>query len=71
MNLRFREAHVTVRRSPIKDYYAVDVRVRVDGVEKEANELLKDTDFESRFSEILSLLKQEVLRAVNEIEENV
>ena len=71
MNLRFREAQVTIRRSPIKDYYAVDVRVRVDGVEKEANELLKDTDFESRFSEILNLLKQEVIRAVNEIEETV
>jgi len=71
MNLRFKEAQVTIRRSPIKDYYAVDVRVRVDGVEKEANELLKDTDFESRFSEILNLLKQEVVQAVNEIEESL
>jgi hypothetical protein len=71
MNLRFKEAQVTIRRSPIKDYYAVDVRVRVDGVEKEANELLKDTDFESRFGEILNLLKQEVIRSVNDIEEGI
>lgn len=71
MRLRFNDVSVQIRRSPVKDYYAVDIRIRTDGVEKETHELLHDSDFESRFDEILSILKKEVLLAINEIEESI
>jgi hypothetical protein len=68
--LKFKEATVTIRRSPVKDYCTVDIRIRTDGGEKEVNELIPDSDFESRFDKILILLKQEVLNLVKDIEDN-
>jgi len=66
-----KEIVVTIRPAPqsIKDYSAVDIRVRFDGTERELRELLPDNDFMSKFDQMLELLKKEVINTIRELEE--
>jgi hypothetical protein len=45
----------------IDEYVTVDIKIRFNGSEKELNELLPENDFESKFEQMLELLKKEVL----------
>lgn len=67
--MNFKDLNITIRKTRVTDYYAVDIRVRVDGREIEVNELLPNTDFYSRWRQILDLVDKEVMRAVTEGED--
>lgn len=60
--MKMKEFSVRIRPSGIvKNYYAVDLEVRVGGDRFVLNQLLPENDFESRFEQCLELLKLEVL----------
>jgi hypothetical protein len=50
----------------ISGYATVDIIVRYNGNEKELNELLPENDFESKFDQMLELLKKEVLSNIKD-----
>jgi hypothetical protein len=50
----------------ISGYVTVDIIVRYNGNEKELNELLPENDFESKFDQMLELLKKEVLSNIKD-----
>lgn len=69
--MKVKEIVVTIRPAPqsIKDYSAVDVRIRFNSVERELRELLPDSDFMSKFDQMIELVKKEVLNTIKELEE--
>lgn len=69
--MKIRELSVTIRQNVQipKDYSAVDIRVRFNGVERELHELLPDNDFVSKFDQMVELLRKEVLNTIKEFEE--
>jgi hypothetical protein len=67
--MKLKEIQVTVKPSnQVKGYSAVDIRVLVDGFEKEAHELLPNTDFNDTFSQMLKTVEDIVRKEVEEIE---
>lgn len=67
--MNFKDLNISIRKSRVPDYYAVDIRIRIDGREMELNELLPNDDFQSKWQQILELVNKEVMRAVTESEE--
>lgn len=67
--MNFKDLQVNIRKSRVPDYYAVDIRIRIDGREMELNELLPNTDFNSRWQQILDLVDKEVMRIVTSEED--
>lgn len=68
--MKIKDLNVSIRSSnKIKDYSAVDIRIRFDGIERELHELLPDNDFVSKFDQILELLKKEIVDTIREYEE--
>jgi hypothetical protein len=68
--MKINELTVTVKPAPIpiKGYRAVQIRIRMDALEKEANELLKEDDFKDRFHQMMTMLETETREAVEEYE---
>jgi len=69
--MKVKELSITIRPSKdIKGYRTVDVLIQADGVTGEANELLKDSDIESRLDEMLNLAKTSLLEKIKSYEED-
>lgn len=67
--MKLREIQVTIRPSiQVKGYSAVDISVKVNSFEKEAHELLPNTDFNDAFSQMLKIVEEIVRKEVEEIE---
>lgn len=50
----------------VKGFYAVDISLTINGIEREMHELLKDSDIKPRLDEMLELAKKGVLDALEE-----
>jgi hypothetical protein len=68
--IKIKELYIRIQPSiQVKNYSTVDVRIRVNGVEKELNELIYNSDIESKLDILLKLLKTEVINNFKEYEE--
>lgn len=65
--MKVNELSVTVRPSKhFNGYRTVDIVIKADGVVGEANELLKDSDIESRLDEMFWIAKEAILERLRD-----
>lgn len=65
--MKVNELSVTIRPSKhFNEYRTVDIIIKADGVVGEANELLKDSDIESRLDEMFHIAKEFILERLRD-----